>query len=402
MSPIVEYDKTIYLDHAATTPLDPEVLAVMMPYFDGRYGNASSMYASGRRSGQVLREARQAVAEILNALPEEIIFTGSGTEADNMAILGVARANRTAGDHIIISSIEHKAVTESAKKLEREGFSVSVLPVGRDGLVSVEACLALITSRTTLVSVMYANNEIGTIEPIRELADAVRKLRGANPFPLFHTDACQAAGALSLDVQELGVDLMSLNGSKIYGPKGVGALYKKRGVRIDPVIVGGEQEMSLRAGTESVPLIVGFAEALKRADDGREGESRRLSVLRDYLIERLRKEIPGLVVNGHLEKRLPNNVHVSIPHVEGESMLLMLDTHGIEAGTGSACSAHDLKPSHVLAAIGQDADLMHGSVRFSLGKPSTREQMDRVMEVFPEVVRYLTSISALTAITSKR
>ncbi len=310
----------------------------------------------------------------------------------------MARANLAAGDHVIISAIEHKAIIESARKLEAEGFDGTFLPVDRYGLIDVEECLGCITPRTVLVSVMYANNEIGTIEPIKELAAAIKERRAqGGAFPLLHTDACQAAGFLPLNVKELGVDLMTLNGSKIYGPKGIGALYKRRGMKMAPLIVGGEQEMNLRAGTESVPLIVGFAEALKAADGSREAESARLSALRDYFMKRLRAEIPGAIINGHPDRRLPNNVHVSIPKIEGESILLMLDERGIEASTGSACSAHDLKPSHVLLALGQSADLAHGSIRFSLGKRTTQGEVDRVMEVFPGIVEYLTSISALTA-----
>lgn len=397
MSNTVKSDRTIYLDNAATTPLDSDVLAKMLPYFGAEYGNPSSLYASGRRARQAIEDARSGVAEVLNAFPEEIIFTGSGTESDNAALFGVARANRSAGNHIAISAIEHKAVLKSASALEREGFTITILPVDSDGLVSVEECIQNITPRTILVSVMYANNEIGTVEPIKELAAAIKKYRGSNPFPLFHTDACQAAGFLPLDVKELGVDLMTLNGSKIYGPKGVGVLYKKKGVKIAPLIVGGEQEANLRAGTESTPLVVGFAEALKKANYNREAKSKMLSELRDYFIERLRNEINGLIVNGHPSRRLPNNINVSIPNIEGESILLMLDEHGIEASTGSACSGHDLKPSHVLLALGQRADLAHGSIRFSLGRQTTKDEIDHVMVLFQEIVEYLTSISALTA-----
>jgi cysteine desulfurase len=396
MSNTVRSAKTIYLDYAATTPLDPRVLSRMLPYFDAAYGNPSSMYASGRKAKRVIDAARADVAKILNVSPEEIIFTGSGTESDNTAIFGVARANRCAGDHIIISAIEHKAILESGRELEKEGFSVTILPVDQSGFVSVEACLAAITPKTIFISVMYANNEIGTIEPIKELAAAIKKHRGADQFPLLHTDACQAAGFLTLDIKELGVDMMTLNGSKIYGPKGVGVLYKAKGIKLSPLIIGGEQEMNLRAGTESVPLIVGFAEALKIANAARETEAKTLRAFRNYFIKRLREEIPGVVVNGHSDRRLPNNIHISIPKIEGESIVLMLDQHGIEASTGSACSARDLKPSHVLLALGQSADLMHGSVRFSLGKYTDKEEIDRVMEVLPGIVERLSSISALT------
>ncbi len=395
--------KIIYLDHAATTPLDPVVLEKMLPYFGAEFSNASSMHSSGRRAAQIIAEVRNDVAEILGAYPEEIIFTGSGTESDNLAIKGVVRANRNFGNHIIISSIEHKAVIESVRQLEKEGFIVSVIPVDSLGVIDIVACLKLITDKTILISVMYANNEIGTIEPIKELSKAVKRWKdahGQNTFPLLHTDACQAAGALSLNVNDLGVDLMSLNGSKIYGPKGVGALYKKKTISIQPIIVGGEQERNLRAGTECLPLIVGFGEALKRADFMQKTENFRLIKLRDYFMDMLVRKIPGVIVNGHRTERLANNVHISIPNIEGESILLMLDRLGIEASTGSACSAYDLKPSHVLMAIGQTAEFAHGSIRFSLGRSTAQKDIDYVLSVFPAIASRLSNISALTAILS--
>ncbi len=391
--------KTIYLDHAALTPIDPGVHEKMQPYFAVEYGNPSSMHGSGRRAGQVLAKVRKEVADIIGGLPSEIIFTGSGTESDNLAIKGIARANRKYGNHIIVSAIEHKAILESVKQLEDEGFKVDILPVDGVGMVNIAECLKLITRQTILISVMYANNEIGTIEPISELSSAIYLWRDAHNrgvFPLVHTDACQAAGALSLNVHELGVDLMSLNGAKIYGPKGVGMLYKKKDIRICPIVAGGEQEFNLRAGTENLPYIAGFAEALKIADGMRNKESERLSKLRDYFMEKLLEKIPNAIVNGDRIKRLPNNVHISIPHIEGESILLMLDRLGIEASTGSACSAYDLKPSHVLMAIGQTAEFAHGSIRFSLGRSTTKEDLDYVLSVLPGISKRLSSISALT------
>lgn len=390
-------DHTVYLDYAATTPMDPRVLEIMLPYFSNRYGNASSMYTSGRRAAHAIADAKNTVAQVLGCGPEEIIFTGSGTESDNFALLGALRANRAHGKHIIISAIEHKAVLESAKQLEREGFEVSIAPVLRNGLVNLEALTQLLRDDTILVSVMYANNEIGTIEPIAEISALLKKHRGLKQFPLLHTDACQAAGFLSLSVQELGVDLMTLNGSKIYGPKGIGLLYKRNGIRIEPLIVGGEQEGGLRAGTESVPLIVGCAEALRLADDAREEESARLAGLRDYFIKRMQEKVPEAELNGHPSRRLPNNAHFSFPHIEGESILLMLDRVGVEASTGSACSARDLRPSHVLLSLGQDAELAHGSIRFSLGRYTTREELEYCLSVLPGIVRRLNSLSALTA-----
>lgn len=394
----------VYLDYAATTPMDPRVLDFMLPYFSSRFGNASSMYGSGRRAARAIADAKAVVARVLSCNSEEIIFTGSGTESDNFALLGVARANRAHGKHIIISAIEHKAVLEPAKQLEHEGFEVSVAPVLKSGLLDLVAFERLLRDDTLLVSVMYANNEIGTVEPIAEIAALIKEHRmparglAAKQFPLLHTDACQAAGFLSLNVRELGVDLMTLNSSKIYGPKGVGLLYKKSGVRIEPLIVGGEQEGGLRAGTESVPLIVGCTEALRLAEKERKEESARLTEMRDYFIERLRTKIPEASLNGHPTIRLPNNAHLSFPHIEGESILLMLDRVGVEASTGSACSARDLRPSHVLLALGQDAELAHGSIRFSLGRYTTREELDYTLSVLPGIVRRLNSLSALTAV----
>ena len=336
------------------------------------------------------------MAGVINALPEEIIFTGSGTESDNLAILGVSRANKAKGNHLIISAIEHKAVLESVNQLKKEGFEVSLLPVNSEGVVDIKKCLELVRDETLLVSVMYANNEIGTIQPIRELSEAIKKKRGRSSFPLFHTDACQAAGYLSLDVCELGVDMMTLNGSKIYGPKGIGILYKRTGVKLEPLIVGGGQEYNLRAGTENISLVVGFGEALLLAEKMKIAESERLTALREYFISRLFEEIPNIVLNGARKERLPNNVHVSISHVEGEAILLMLDEQGIEVSTGSACSANDLKASHVLLAIGQTDELAHGSIRFSFGRDTTKEKLDEALKVLPSVVNKLETISATT------
>ncbi len=387
-------DKKIYLDYAATAPTDKNILKKMMPYFSDLYGNPSSLHSSGRRASQIIVESRKKVADILNVLPEEIIFTGSGTESDNLAIIGIARANREHGNHIIVPAIEHKAILESVKELKKEGFEITILPVKSDGIIDVKECINSIKEGTILISIMYANNEIGAIEPIQQLSRAIKTRRGSGIFPIFHTDACQAAGFLSLDVNELGVDSMTLNGSKIYGPKGVGALYVKKNIRLNPIIVGGEQEKNQRAGTESVPLIFGFGEALVKADKMRKSESKRLKILRDYFIKKLAQKIPKMVLNGHKQNRLPNNIHFSIPHIEGESMLLMLDKMGIEASTGSACSAFDLKPSHVLTAIGQNPDLIHGSIRFSLGRDTTKKKLDYVLSVFPDIVEKLSKMSA--------
>jgi cysteine desulfurase len=395
MSNTVKSDKVIYLDYAAATPTDPRVLRAMAPYFDPSYGNPSSLYSSGRRAAVAIMKTKERVAKIIRAKPEEIIFTGSGTESDNLAIMGAARANRAHGNHIIISAIEHKATLEAARQLEKESFAVSILPVDHYGLLDPSELRKLLRDETILVSVMYVNNEIGTIQPIKELSKVIKEIRGDRSVPLLHTDASQATGFLPLDVEDLGIDLMTLNSSKIYGPKGVGMLYKRAGVTVAPVIIGGGQENNLRAGTESVPLIVGFGEALANVEEIRVSESARLTALRDYLIDQLRAKIPNLVLNGHPTLRSPNNVNISIPHIEGESMLLMLDELGIEVSTGSACSARDLKPSHVLLAIGQLDELAHGSIRFSLGHGTTKEDLDHVLDVFPPIVERLITISAL-------
>lgn len=387
----------IYFDHAASSPVDPSVLTTMLPYFSGAFGNPSSMHTSGRKAHAVLRNAREHVADILHARADEIIFTGSGTESDNLALLGTARANKTHGKRIIISAIEHKAVLESARILRSEGFEVVILPVDSTGLIHIDECMRLVTADTILVSVMYANNEIGTIEPIRELAREIHAYRkkAQTEFPYFHTDACQAAQYLPIEVDELGVDLMSLNGSKIGGPKGVGILYRKNTVGMAPILVGGEQENGLRAGTENIAAIAGMSYALTKAVAKRSAESARLSRLRNYCTMNLLKLIPSAMLNGHPIERLPNNIHVSIPAVEGESMVLLLDNAGIEAATGSACSTHDLQPSHVLLAIGQNPEIIHGSIRLTFGRETKKKDIDYFLKVFPPIVQKLRNMSAI-------
>jgi cysteine desulfurase len=400
-----------YFDHAAATPIAPEVLEGMMPFFDASYSNPSSLHTSGRKANEVLSSALHRVASLLHAEDEEIIFTGSGTESDVLAIIGTARAHKQYGNHILVSFIEHKAVLEAVEYLKKEGFIVEYIPVSPQGLISVEDCLSRITDQTILVSVMYANNEIGTIQPIKELARAIQQLKEkrktdpaistrhslhATHLPLIHTDACQAAGYLSLDITELGVDLMSLNGSKIYGPKGVGVLFKRKGIMLEPVICGGGQEHGFRSGTENLPAIVGMSLALDRVEKKKEEEGKRLCVLRDRCIANLFDVIPGIVLNGHAKERLPNTIHISIPYVEGESVVLMLDHEGIEVATGSACSSHSLSPSHVLLAIGQDPTLLHGSIRITLGESTTEEACKRLVRTLTSVVERLRSLSPLT------
>lgn len=384
------------MDYAATTPTSSDVVKVMLPYFDEEYGNPSSLYSSGRKSNSVIEKSRQNIANILGVEKDEIIFTASGTESDNMAILGIARANREHGNHILISSIEHKAVIEPAKQLEKEGFVVEYIPVDSLGIIDVKDAVSRITDKTVLISVMYANNEIGTVQPIRELAEAIKSYKlQANSYPLLHSDACQAAGYLPLDIKSLGVDMMTVNGSKIYGPKGIGILYKNKNVKIEPIIFGGGQENGLRSGTQNLPVIVGFDFALARVEERREKEFFRLTEIRDYFIKGLNTSIQDLVLNGHPTFRLPNNVHISIPQVEGESMLLMLDELGIQASTGSACSASDLQVSHVLLAVKQDVSLMHGSLRFTLGEKTTKEDCDYVISSLTDIVNKLKKISPI-------
>lgn len=407
-------NEEIYLDYGALTPVDREVLRKMLPYYDSKYGNPSSLHKNGRVARLALEHAREEIAKIFNAQSEEIIFTASGTEADNLAIFGVARANREKGNHILISAIEHKAVLETVKYLAREGFRVEIVPVDRYGMVNVKKIISLIKKETILISVMYVNNELGTIEPVQKIAKALADWKkGRSMFfersgdffqgseknillPFFHVDACQATNLLSLDVKKLGIDLMTVNSSKIYGPLGVACLYKKTGVKIESIIVGGEQEKNFRSGTENLPLIIGFAEALKKVDKLREKEYKRFRVLEKYFVKKLKAKIPDIIINGHPRRKIPSIVHVSVPSIEGESAILMLDQHNIRVSTGSACSASDLKPSHVLLAIGQNPDLVHGSIRFSMGRSTTKKDLDAVLKIFPEIIKKLKNISVLT------
>lgn len=386
----------IYLDYAAGTPVVPEVLEAMLPYFGSEYHNPSSMHAGGRRAHRVLNEARATIAQMINAESDEIIFTGSGTESANLAIIGAARAAKAKGNHVIISSVEHKAVLEAAKSLTREGFEVTCLPVDRYGMIDPGTLISHLRDETVLVSVIYANNEIGTVAPIQELSAKITDACINRKRPVFHTDACQAISYLDVDVRALGVDLMTFNSAKVGGPTGVAALYKRRDVRLSPLMYGGEQEQLLRPGTEALPLLKGFAHALQIAKGLREKEVVRLLKLRQYFIHELENRIPGLMVNGHPTAVLPNVVHVTIPGIEGEAMLLMLDEHGIAVSTGSACSAFDLRPSHVLSATGQDSDLIHGSIRFSFGRDTDKKKLEYVLHVFPAIVSRLRSISSVT------
>ena len=382
--------KRIYLDHAATTPTRPEVVEAMLPYFTDAFGNPSSIYSYGQEARGAVEEARTEVAELIGARSEEIIFTSGGTEADNFALKGVAFANEGKGNHIITTSIEHHAVLEVCKFLEKRGFRVTYLPVDEYGLVVPQDVKKAITDKTILISVMHANNEVGTIEPVEEIGKIARE---AGVY--FHTDAVQTMGHIPVNVDELKVDLLSISGHKFYGPKGVGALYVRKGTKLISLMHGGEQEKRRRAGTENVPAIVGLGKAVELAGQDMGKEAERLAYLRDKLIKGLGDKIDHIRLNGHPARRLPNNVNVSIDFVEGESMLLNLDLEGICASTGSACSSASLEPSHVLLALGVLPEQAHGSLRFTLGRENSEEDVERVLEVLPGIVAKLRAMSPL-------
>ncbi|HID87567.1 MAG TPA: cysteine desulfurase NifS [Anaerolineae bacterium] len=384
-------ERIIYLDHAATTPVHPKVLEAMMPYFSEKYGNASSIYSLGREALHALDEARTTVAQILGAEEREIIFTSCGSESDNLAIRGIAFGNRNRGNHIITSAIEHHAVLHTCEQLEKHfGFEVTYLPVDPYGRVDPDDVRRAITDRTILITIMYANNEVGTIQPIAEIGRIARE-RG---IP-FHTDAVQAGGALDLDVNGLNVDLLTLSAHKFYGPKGVGILYARRGLRLLPVQTGGAHEGNRRAGTENVAGIVGAATALKLAQEEREENNGRVAALRDRLIEGVLERIPHAQLTGHPTERLPNNASFIFKFIEGEGLLLSLDMKGICASSGSACTSASLEPSHVLLAMGIPPEIAHGSLRLTLGHENTEEEINYVLEVLPEAVERLRSISAM-------
>ncbi|HEY7125473.1 MAG TPA: cysteine desulfurase NifS [Ktedonobacterales bacterium] len=384
-------ERVIYLDHAATTATDPRVVEAMLPYFSQHYGNASSIYTLGRSAHKALDEARETIAAILGCRPTELIFTGGGSESDNLAIKGVAQASQKKGNHSITSSIEHHAVLHACQYLEKFGSQVTYLPVDQYGRVNPADVEQAITGQTVLVSIMYANNEVGTIQPISEIAQICRARR----VPV-HTDAVQAGGALDLNVNRLGVDLLSLSAHKFYGPKGVGLLYVRQGTRILPQLQGGSQERNRRAGTENVPGIVGMAEALRLAYAELEQTNAHLCNLRDQLIARL-MTLPGAHLTGHPTERLPNNASFCFERIEGESVLLNLDMLGIAASSGSACTSASLDPSHVLVAMGIPVELAHGSLRLTLGKENTQEDIDTICEALPGILEQLRALSPLSA-----
>lgn len=383
-------NKLIYLDHAATTPVDEGVLAAMLPYFSAQFGNPSSMHRAGRAALAALDAARSTVARVLNANLKEIIFTGGGSESDNLAIKGVAHARRRAGKgaHIITSAIEHHAVLHAVESLAEDGFETTILPVDSRGLVRVADLQSALRPDTALVSIMYANNEIGTVQPLVELGAICR----AAGVPL-HTDAVQAAGALPLDVEALNVDLLTLAAHKFYGPKGVGVLYARRGVPLVPQINGGAQERRRRAGTENVALAVGLAQALEQAEAQRADYVAHCTPLRDRLIGQILEHVPFTALNGDPIQRLPNNVNIAFEFVEGESLLLLLDQHGVAASSGSACTSGALEASHVLTALGVPHEQAIGAVRFSLGKHTTPAEIDNVLELLPSLVERLRAVS---------
>jgi len=383
--------RRIYLDHAATTPVHPQVAEAMASYFSKDFGNPSTLYSYGREAKGALEEARAKVARLIGAKqPEEIVFTSGGTEADNFALCGIAWANQKKGNHIITTSIEHHAVINVCKFLEKRGFKITYLPVDKNGLVNTGEVTKAITDGTILVSVMHANNEIGTVEPIEEIAE-IAKEKGI----YFHTDAVQTVGHLPIDVNKLKVDLLAMSAHKLYGPKGVGALYIRRGTKIVPFLYGGEQENKRRASTENVAGIVGFGEACSLAEKDMTGEEEHLPCLRDKLIEGILKRIKHIRLNGHPKKRLPGNVNVSIEGIEGESMLLNLDLAGVCVSSGSACTSSILEPSHVLMAIGISPEVAHSSLRFTLGKENNEEDVNYVLKVLPGIVEKLRSMSPI-------
>jgi len=383
-------NRRIYLDHSATTYTKPEVLEEMLPVFNKYFGNPSSIYSYGREARKLVDNARNRVAKALNALPEEIYFTSGGSEADNWALRGIAYANKERGNHIITSKIEHHAILHTCEQLEKEGFKVTYLPVDKYGMISLDDLKNAITEETILISIMYANNEIGTIQPIEEIGKIARE---RNIY--FHTDAVQAIGNIKIDVKAQNIDLLSLSAHKFYGPKGVGALYIRKGTRIANLIHGGGQERGRRAGTENVPGIVGLGKAIELATENIDSYNEKLIKLRAKLINGIMERIPYTILNGHPEKRLPGNANFCFKYIEGESLLLNLDMKGIAASSGSACTSGSLDPSHVLLAIGLPHEIAHGSLRLTLGEENTEEDIDYVLEVLPEIVQRLRDMSPL-------
>ncbi|MDP4181288.1 MAG: cysteine desulfurase NifS [Bacillota bacterium] len=383
-------EKLIYLDHSATTYTKPEVVEAMLPYFTQNYGNASSIYSIGRESKKAIEEAREKVAASIGAQAKEIFFTGSGTEADNWAIKGVAYANKAKGNHIITTNFEHHAVLHTCQYLENDGFEVTYLPVDENGLITPQQVAEAIKPNTILITIMFANNEIGTIQPIAEIGKIARE-KGI----YFHTDAVQAIGNVQVNVKDMNIDLLSLSGHKFYGPKGAGALYVRKGVKLISYMHGGAQERGRRASTENVPSIVGLGKAIELATANIDEYNKKLIALRDRTIDEVMKKIPFVKLNGHREHRLPGNANFSFQFIEGESLLLLLDMKGIAASSGSACTSGSLDPSHVLLAIGLPHEIAHGSLRLTFGEENTQEDVDKLLEALPTIVERLREMSPL-------
>lgn len=383
----------VYLDNASTTPIDSKVLSSMLPYLKENYGNPSSLHKLGRVNKVAIEKSRKEIAKYIGSNPEEIFFTSGGTESDNLAIFGIARINKNKGRHIIVSSIEHKAVIDSCKKLEKEGFEITYLNVNKEGLISIEQLRTSLRKDTILVSIMYANNEIGTIQPIKEISKVIKDSKISNP--IFHTDVCQAIGFLPINVKDLGVDSITLSASKIYGPKGIGLFYLNKKYLFEPIIYGGGQEKGFRSGTENVAGIVGFSKAFLISEKKRLSENKRLSILRNYFLLKIKKNIKDVVLNGGIKNRLPNNINISIRRVEGESLVLLLDEEGVFCSTGSACSSTDLNPSHVLVNIGLPLELTHCSVRFSLGRYTKKSDIDYTVKNLIKCVNKIRDIAKI-------
>ncbi|MGI5858491.1 MAG: cysteine desulfurase NifS [Tepidanaerobacteraceae bacterium] len=386
--------KRIYMDNAGTTPMRSKVLDAMLPYLTQKFGNASTIYSYGREAKKALEDSREKVANLIGADPKEIYFTSGGTEADNWALKGIAAANMNKGKHIITSSIEHHAILHTCQDLEKQGFKITYLPVDEYGLVDVTHVINAITDETIMVSIMHANNEIGTIQPIKEISKAIKQKK-ANIY--IHTDAVQTVGKIPVCVKDLNVDMLSMSAHKIYGPKGIGALYIRKGIKISPFMTGGAQESNRRAGTENIPGIVGFGKAAELAKSEREEQYKKLMTLRDKLIKGITKTIPYTRLNGHPTLRLPHNVNISFEFIEGEALLLNLDMKGICGSSGSACTSGSLDPSHVLLAIGLSHEIAHGSLRLTLGRENNEQHVDYVLEVLPGIVNKLREISPLFA-----
>ncbi|MBS5335681.1 MAG: cysteine desulfurase NifS [Clostridiales bacterium] len=384
--------RKVYLDYSATTPVKEEVLKEMIPYFTEKFGNPSSLYDIGLESKDAVTHARERVAALINAKPQEIYFTAGGTEADNWAVFGTVEKLKEKGNHIITTKIEHHAMLHSCEFLEKEGYEVTYLDIDKNGRIDLEQLKDSITDKTVLISIMLVNNEIGTVQPIKEVA-AIAKEHGI----LFHTDAVQGLGNVAIDVKEMGIDMMSVSSHKIYGPKGVGALYIRKGVNIANYMHGGAQENRRRAGTENLPGIVGFGKAAELAKDNFEKHVEHCSHVRNYLKNRILSEIPDTYVNGTMEGRHPGNLNITFKYIEGESILLLLNQYGISVSTGSACSSTSLEPSHVLSALGVPVEMIHGTVRFTVGDFTTKEDIDYVVDNLKTIVGKLREISSVNA-----